>query len=50
MPAREQLDAAMTRKQLILIHAAALALALAGLLLWDIYGVPIALMSAFLLC
>lgn len=40
----------MTRAQSVLLHGAAIALALLGLALWEAYGVPVALISAFLLC
>lgn len=40
----------MTMTQSFLLHGAALSMALAGLMLWEAYGIPIALMSAYMLC
>lgn len=40
----------MTQTQILLAHAAALLLMLLGLILWEAYGLPIALISAFMLC
>lgn len=40
----------MTRTQIVVAHGAALALALLGMALWEVYGLPIALISAFMLC
>lgn len=40
----------MTRAQIFLICGVILLAALAGLALWEVYGVPILLKSAFLLC
>ncbi|MBP8932480.1 MAG: hypothetical protein KBG46_14515 [Paracoccus sp.] len=40
----------LTRSQRALLAGALLALVLAGLALWDAYGIPVALLGAAMLC
>lgn len=40
----------LSRIQRLLVYGVALVLIAAGLLLWRAYGLPVALISAFMLC